>query len=368
MNHVTSIGLDVHSTSVTAAAFNPFTAEVVTKSFPYSAEEIAAWALAFESPSAAYESGVTGFDLARKLNALGLPCEVAAVSKLPKSTVGKRMKNDRNDAVEIAKAIATHTITPVMIPDSECESLRNLCRAHDDLRQELARAKQRLSMFLMRHGHVFNEVNAAGQKKSKWTRAHWEWIRSIEFPDPADEDVYALYISEVRHMEAQKKQVAKYIEAAARKDRWRGRVEALSLMLGIDTLTAFTLTVEADLFSRFASAPAFEAWTGLVPSEHISNGKGGRGGVNKCGNALVRRILVEAAWHYASASPNRKRNTNPDVPIRIENHAHKGTVRLIERRRALKSRGKKPVVANCATARELAGWVWAVGCMCEGSM
>lgn len=368
MNHVTSIGLDVHSTTITAAAFNPFSGEIATKQFGYDADSIAQWAKGFDSPKAAYESGVTGFDLARKLNALGVPCDVAAVSKLPKSSVGKRMKNDRNDAIEIAKAIATNVIVAVPIPDAECESLRDLVRAHDDLREDLMRARQRLVMFLMRHGLVFNETGADGRKKGKWTRAHWAWIRAIEFPNPADEDAFSLYISEVRHLEAQKKQIARYIESAARKERWRGRVEAVSLMLGLSTLSAFTLVVEANVFSRFGSAPAFEAWTGLVPSEHISNGKGGRGGVNKCGNSMVRRMLIEAAWHYASASPNRKRATCPDVPMHIENHAHKGTVRLIERRRALAARGKKPVVANCATARELAGWVWAIGCMCEGSM
>lgn len=75
-------------------------------------------------------------------------------------------------------------------------------------------------------------------------------------------------------------------------------------MLGVDTLSAFALVVEAGVFSRFESAPAFEAWTGLMTSEHISNGRGSRGGVNKCGNSMVRRMLVEAAWHYASACPS----------------------------------------------------------------
>lgn len=368
MNHVTSIGLDVHSTSVTAAAFNPFTAEISVRQFPYCAAEIASWVMQFDSPAAAYESGATGFHLARELNSLGIPCEVAAVSKLPKSSVGKRMKNDRNDAIEIAKALAMHAIVAVPIPRGETESLRNLVRAHNDLREDLTRAKQRLGMFLMRHGCIFNEINEKGQRKGYWTRAHWAWIRSLSFPDPADEDVFALYISEVCHMEAQKKQIGNYIARYAKQDCWRERVEALSLMLGIDTLSAFTLTVEAEVFSRFPSAPAFSAWTGLVPSEHISNDKGSRGGINKCGNSMVRRILVEASWHYASASPNRKRNENPNVPLHIENHAHKGTVRLIERRRAMAARNKKPVVANCATARELSGWVWALGCMSEGTL
>ena len=79
MPHVTSIGLDVHARSVAAAAFNPFTGEVVHRDFGTDAAEIAEWALGFEEPRACYESGPTGFHMARELRALGLDCAVAAV-------------------------------------------------------------------------------------------------------------------------------------------------------------------------------------------------------------------------------------------------------------------------------------------------
>ena len=72
MPHVTSIGLDVHARSVAAAAFNPFTGEVVHRDFGTDAAEIAEWALGFEEPRACYESGPTGFRMARELRALGL--------------------------------------------------------------------------------------------------------------------------------------------------------------------------------------------------------------------------------------------------------------------------------------------------------
>lgn len=78
MPHVTSIGLDVHARSVAAAAFNPFTGEVVHRNFGTDAAEIAEWALGFEEPRACYESGPTGFHMARELRALGLDCAVAA--------------------------------------------------------------------------------------------------------------------------------------------------------------------------------------------------------------------------------------------------------------------------------------------------
>ena len=54
------------------------------------------------------------------------------------------------------------------------------------------------------------------------------------------------------------------------------------------------------------------------------------------------------------------------VPAEVRRHATKGNRRLKERRLALEGAGKKPVVANCATAREMAGWVWALGRMAEG--
>lgn len=51
-------------------------------------------------------------------------------------------------------------------------------------------------------------------------------------------------------------------------------------------------------FRRFGSARALMAFLGLVPGEDSSAEKHRRGRITKMGNALVRRILVEASWHY----------------------------------------------------------------------
>ena len=40
------------------------------------------------------------------------------------------------------------------------------------------------------------------------------------------------------------------------------------------------------------------AYLGLVPSESSSGGKEQRGAITKAGNVRLRRLLVEAAWHY----------------------------------------------------------------------
>ena len=175
MPHVTSIGLDVHARSVAAAAFNPFTGEVVHRDFGTDAAEIAEWALGFEEPRACYESGPTGFHMARELRALGLDCAVAAVSRMQRPAADARRKNDRRDAEFIARMLATHNIVEVPLPDAAVEAARDLDRALEDAAADYLRARQRLNMFLIRLGHVWDERNADGARKKAWTRAHWRW-------------------------------------------------------------------------------------------------------------------------------------------------------------------------------------------------
>ncbi len=281
----------------------------------------------------------------------------------------KRRKNDRNDAEFLARQLAARNIVEVFVPDKETEAARNLSRVLEDIRQDLTRAKHRLTHPLITHGHVWNEVDPEGRRRGAWTRAHWEWMRSIELSEPAAQESLDYYVSEVRHIEAQKKAIEKRIALHAQKDRWRGRVEAFRCMKGIETATAFSLVAEAGVFSRFDSARAFSSWLGLVPSEHSSGERIARGSITKAGNSHLRKLLVEASWHYTRATKERKRGLYDDaVPMPVANHAAAGVKRLVERREHFVEMRKRPVVANVATARELACWVWALGCMCEGAL
>lgn len=370
MNHITSIGLDVHARSITAVALDAITGEVVSKRFDYAPAELASWILSFDSPRAVYESGVTGFHLVRELRAQGVDCIVGAVSKMHKPAADKKRKNDRNDAEFLARQLMAHNIVEVFVPDTETEAARNLSRVLEDVRDDLIRAKHRLTHLLIRWGYVWNEYSPEGKRKGTWTRAHWEWIRSIELPERAAQESLDYYISEVRHIEAQKKAIEKRITQYANQSRWHERVEALRCMKGIETMTAFALVVEAGVFSRFRSARAFSSWLGLIPSEHSSAEQRHHGAITKSGNGHLRKLLIEASWHYTRATKERKRALNNDtIPFHIANHAASGINRLVKMRgHLIRDLHKRPVVANVATARELSCWVWALGCMCEGTL
>ena len=169
----------------------------------------------------------------------------------------------------------------------------------------LTRARQRLNMFLIRLGHVWDERNADGTRRGSWTRAHWRWISGIRLEGP-QRDVLEYYVTAARCAESDRRQLEKKVLALARTDRWRPAVEALSCIKGIDTLTAFRLAAEAGSFTRFRTAPAFASWCGLVPSERSSGETERRGGITKTGNRLARTALVESAWHYLTCTPRPK--------------------------------------------------------------
>ena len=263
MNHVTSIGLDVHARSISACALNPMTGEISRKQFGYDLSEVASWIQTFESPKAVYESGVLGFDPQRKLTALGVDCVVGAVTKMVKPAGLSRQKNDKNDAEFLARLLATHNVVEVAIPDQETEAAHDLVRIHDDLRQDLMRARNRLIKFLMRHGYIYNEKTPGGHLKQTWGNDHKAWIKRIKFDDAAANETLELYFLEVLHLEGLKKEVAQLIKSHAQEPRWKERVDALCCLKGIEAITAFTLVVEAGSFSRFKSPNSYAAWLGL---------------------------------------------------------------------------------------------------------
>lgn len=107
---------------------------------------------------------------------------------------------------------------------------------------------------------------------------------------------------------------------------------------------------------------------GLVPSEHSSGESRFRGGITKAGNKHLRKLLVEAAWHYKGASRSPKDLAKGQaVDAATRRHANAGVRRLVDRRRSMDDAGKQSSVANVAVARELACWCWAVGRMAEGA-
>ena len=139
-------------------------------------------------------------------------------------------------------------------------------------------------------------------------------------------------------------------------------IRALQAFRGIGFLSAVTIVAGAGDLRRFATAPQFMAYAGVVPSESSSGGKHHRGPITKTGNSLLRDVLGEAA-HPARHAPqvgDTLKQRQLSVPRPIIELAWRAQLRLHYPYRHLGAR-LGPPKAITAVARELAGFVWAVG-------
>jgi transposase len=165
----------------------------------------------------------------------------------------------------------------------------------------------------------------------------------------------------IDHLEARLIELDARLTEIAQTEPYREPVGWLRCFRGIDTLTAILLLAELHDFRRFPSPRALMAYVGLVPGEDSSGEKHRRGRITRTGNALVRRLLVETAWHYQHR-PNvgvgltQRRKGQPTRVIAI---ADKAQQRLCRRFRRLAEQHKPAPKIAVAIARELAGFVWA---------
>jgi len=300
-----------------------------------------------------YEAGPCGFELQRALTAQGIPCDVIAPALIPRRP-GDRIKTDRRDAGHLAMRYRAGALTAIHIPSEQEEAGRDLLRCREDIRADLLRARHRLSKFLLRHGRRFTATKRA------WSRAHDRWLRAQTWPLPALDQTYRAYVRTVDEAVARLQTVEANLRALLDLDPLRTRVVRRRCFRGIDDLTALTIAAELGDPRRFATAPSIMAYVGLVPSEHSSGAKRARGGITKTGNAHLRRVLVEAAWHYRHHPfiGAALRTRQHGAPAAVMARAWSAQQRLYRRYHRLAGRGKPKQLVVTAVARELTGFVW----------
>jgi len=299
-----------------------------------------------------YEAGPCGYALQRQVTTARVSCQVIAPALIPRKP-GERIKTNRRDARKLAELFRAGLLTEVQPPTPEDEAVRDLCRARDDAREDLQRSHHRLGKLLLRRGLHFGGRN--------WTRAHRQWIDTLEWAQPAERVVVDDYLLAIDQLESRLIELDARLAEIAETEPYRERVGWLRCFRGIDTLTAILILAELHDFRRFQSPRALMAYIGLVPGEDSTGEKHRRGRITRTGNALVRRLLVETAWHYQHRSSigvalTRRRKGQPGRVIAI---ADKAQQRLCRRFRRLIEQHKPAPKVAVAIARELAGFLWA---------
>jgi transposase len=360
------LGMDVHAETIAVAVAEPDGEVRSLGTIANREDSIRKFIRKLGSPEqlrACYEAGPTGFVLYWQLTQLGVQCDVIAPSLVPKKP-GDRVKTDRRDALKLARSHRSGDLTAVWIPDEASEALRDLVRAREAAKRDQLRAQHRLTKFLLRTGR------RAPLGVKVWTERHAEWLEQVRYTHPAQEATLLDCLHEVQHMAERVKRLEKSIvevielASASMQEVIRG----LQALRGIAHLSAVTIAVElGNITSRFEHARDLMGYSGAFPDENSSGKRIRRGGITKSGNAHLRRIIVESAWSYRHrpAVGARLRRRQQGLSAEITDIAWKAQNRLHKRYMALMARGKEQRKTMTAVARELLGFIWAIGIKAE---
>jgi transposase len=172
--------------------------------------------------------------------------------------------------------------------------------------------------------------------------------------------VFEDYLLTVEHAEARREALDEQLERFSQEPRYRAPVAALRLLPGDrhrHRPGAGGRTARAAPLR--SPAPAHG-----LPGTGTPRGKQRRprtqGGITGAGNRHVRRLLVEAAWHYrhkplVGRGLRLRWRGQPPAVLALADRALR---RLTLRQRRTLHQGKHPNLVTVAIARELVGFIW----------
>jgi transposase len=302
-----------------------------------------------------YEAGPCGYVIYRFLQRLKIDCVIVAPSLIPRKP-GDRIKTDRRDAMGLARLLRSGELTPTWVPDDEHEALRDLVRAREDAVEDQMRARHRLGKFLLRLGIMPPDGVRA------WSARHRAWLTGLSWSKPAQQLVFTEYRQTLEEIAGRITRLERELETRAQATAYAATIGALQAMRGVKLVTAATIVSEVGDVARFRSPRELMAYAGMVPAEHSSGGRTRRGSITKTGNAHLRRVIIEAAWHYRHQPVVSEvlRQRQRELPASACTIAWNAQQRLNKRYRHLLARGKTSHQTVVAVGRELLGFIWAI--------
>ena len=271
----------------------------------------------------------------------------------------------------------------VRVPDAVDEAVRDLVRAREDAVREQRNGRHRLKALLLRNGTPY-----AG--KSSWTAAHLRWLAAIKLPHTAQQIAFQEYLHMITEATARIARLEQALRDALPTWHLRVVVQALQALRGVQLIAAMTLVARvAGLHALRQSAPAHglrgpgagRAQLGpqAPPGQH-HQGRQQCGAAHAGGGGLaLPRGPAREPHHRQTPRRAAQRGDRHRVEGRARTQGVQwtacawrgakplawrglqGQTRLNAKFKRLQARKVMKTKAVVAVARELAGFVWAIG-------
>jgi len=229
------------------------------------------------------ESGPTTTWLWHELRAQGLPV-ICIDARHAKAALSMQInKSDRNDAVGLARIIQCGWYKEVRVKSLPCHEVRavlnsraQLVKIKRDLENQIRGLLKNLGLVIGKAGgHVFH-------------RRVEELVEEHRLLQEAVRPLLAV-------REAARREIAVLHRKLLALARDNDESRRLMTVPGIGPITALAFCAAIDEPSRFRRSRSVGAYFGLTPRRHASGEVDWTGRISKCGDAMVRTYLFEAA-------------------------------------------------------------------------
>lgn len=298
------IGLDIHKKNWTVSIF---TEDFEHKTFSQNPRpELLINYLKRNFPGAnyhsVYEAGYCGFWIHRELTNAGINNIVTNPADVPTKDKERKRKNNRVDSRKLARSLRNGDLDPIHVPKRELLEDRFLTRARRDAAKQLTRYKNKIKAALTFYGFYTPEY----LKAANWSGSYIRWIESIVMTRESGKIALMNYLAELKHCRCRVAELTRHIRELAKQEPFRHKVELLTTIHGIGTITAMIFLTElGDIIRRFKNLDAMASYIGLVPGEcssgeedDVTNTR-----ITPRSHHYLRSILIESAWVAVRKDP-----------------------------------------------------------------
>jgi len=230
------------------------------------------------------------YDIAKSLN---FDVQVANPSTEGWRWKNVKRKNDREDALKLAKLSAMNQLPTVHMPKPEVRQKRSFIQYRQRLVKRVVQIKNSIRSILDKEGYSMSSGKAG------WTKGSVEQLEEMALPlvecDFNNLWRGQLYV-ELEMLEAAGKCLSEVTSNLDTQGKTDEQIQRLQTIPGVGARLSEAIVAFIDEPERFNSSKQVGNYAGLTPKQYQSGSMDRQGRISGQGNKLLRALLVEVSW------------------------------------------------------------------------
>lgn len=290
INDKLCVGIDLHKDTLFVVALNPPTGELLERRICCRCrEQIVQFFAALPSPNIVAIESVGFYRWLWELLEPVVDELVLADATQCRALAGRRIKTDREDALNIAELLAAGRLPRAWAPPTHLAALRDVTRHRHYLSRQHARVLHRVKS-------IMAQVNRPGPARLK-AAGLLKYLKAQRDRLPAHlVDQLEMAVDELVLLERQLDRIDSRLKDTLREPAFAEQAKRLMSFPGVKWVLAGTILAEVGDFHRFEHRDGLTRYAGLDPRLFSSADTLRTGRIAKCGSRELRWALVQAAW------------------------------------------------------------------------